>query len=84
MVGGEFPSVDATVQAAYSPHLQRFVESGGDPGIATAVVESRKDVAAYARHGPCLPNPAAARPRAGLVATAGGAECPVPRSSHGP
>ncbi|MEU4096836.1 tyrosine-protein phosphatase [Streptomyces sp. NPDC026673] len=78
----EFLSVNAAVQAAYSPHLRRFVESGGDPEVAAAILEVRPryleaalaavaegwgDVDGYVRHGLRLPDSAVARLREGLV-----------------
>ncbi|WP_431961848.1 tyrosine-protein phosphatase [Actinacidiphila sp. bgisy160] len=98
VVRGEFLAVNAAVQAAYSTHLRRFMKSGGDPGIAAAVLEVREryldaalgavaegwgDMTAYARHGLRLPDPAVARLREGLIEFVGDGGS-VTRSSHTP
>ncbi|MEV6162636.1 tyrosine-protein phosphatase [Streptomyces sp. NPDC052052] len=85
VVRAEFLAVNPAVRGAYAPHVQGFLDAGGDPDIASAVIEVRPrylDTAldameerwggldGYVRDGLRIPEAALERLRFGLVAPA--------------
>ncbi|MFH8480631.1 tyrosine-protein phosphatase [Streptomyces sp. NPDC018055] len=80
----DFLAVNPAVRAAFAPYVQKFLDGGGDPAVAAAIVEVRPrylDVAldamderwggldGYVRTGLRIPGPVLDRLREGLVIT---------------
>lgn len=85
-VRAEFLAVNPAVRLAFAPSVQRFLDAGGDPAIASAVIEARPhylDVAldameerwggldGYVRSGLRLPEPVVDRLRQELTVPVG-------------
>ncbi|MFF2324586.1 MULTISPECIES: tyrosine-protein phosphatase [unclassified Streptomyces] len=85
VVRAEFLAVNPVVRVAYAPYVQGFLDAGGDPDIASAVIEARPrylDMAldamderwggldGYVRDGLRVPEAAVERLRNGLVVSA--------------
>ncbi|RPK68806.1 Tyrosine-protein phosphatase precursor [Streptomyces sp. ADI96-02] len=83
-VRSDFLAVNPAVRAAFAPYVQKFLDEGGDPAVAAAVVEVRPryleaaldavderwgGLEGYVRDGLRVPEPALRRLRDGLVIT---------------
>lgn len=81
-VRSDFLAVNRSVRAAFAPYVAKFLDGGGDPAVAAAIIEVRPrylDVAldamderwggldGYVRNGLRLPDAALERLRDGLV-----------------
>ncbi|MEW2069675.1 tyrosine-protein phosphatase [Streptomyces sp. NPDC007346] len=81
-VRSDFLAVNPAVRAAFAPYVQKFLDGGGDPAVATAIVEVRPrylgvaldamderwgGLDGYVRTGLRIPEPALERLREGLV-----------------
>ncbi|CAM5612753.1 Tyrosine-protein phosphatase OS=Streptomyces cyaneofuscatus OX=66883 GN=G3I52_01335 PE=4 SV=1 [Streptomyces cyaneofuscatus] len=78
----DFLAVNPAVRAAFAPYVQKFLDGGGDPAVAAAIVEVRPryletaldamderwgGLGGYVRTGLRIPEPVLERLREGLV-----------------